>query len=87
MNDALEKLSPWLFTIALFVLWEAAVRIFNIDTFILPPPSAAFEAMAQYWRPLMRHSFVTLVTTMAGFGTAVAFGIVLWPVACSSRTV
>ena len=39
MNAMLEKLSPWLFTIALFVLWELACRIFKIDKFILPAPS------------------------------------------------
>ena len=57
----------WLFTIAIFVLWEAVCRVFKVDRFILPPPSDAFAAMVQYWRPLLRHSFVTLWTTMAGF--------------------
>ena len=38
MNSTLEKLSPWLFTIALFVFWEAVCRIFHIDKFILPTP-------------------------------------------------
>ena len=58
------------------MLWEAVCRIFKIDRFILPAPSEAFAAMIQYWRPLMRHSFVTLWTTMAGFGIAVAFGAI-----------
>jgi len=38
MTTTLEKLSPWLFTIGLFVLWELACRIFNVDTFVLPAP-------------------------------------------------
>ena len=54
MNSTLEKLSPWLFTIAIFLLWEAACRVFKIDRFILPAPSEAFAAMVQYWRPLLR---------------------------------
>ena len=48
MNTTLEKLSPWLFTIGLFVLWEAACRIFNVDT--VHPARAvgrSFEAMVQ----------------------------------------
>ena len=45
MTSTLEKLSPWLFTIAIFVIWEAACRLFKVDPFILPPPSAAFEQM------------------------------------------
>jgi NitT/TauT family transport system permease protein len=87
MNNVFEKLSPALFTVGLFLLWEAACRIFKIDRFILPAPSEAFAAMAQYWRPLAYHSFVTLWTTMAGFGIAVAFGIALGLVVGWSRTI
>jgi NitT/TauT family transport system permease protein len=82
-----ETLSPWLFTIGIFLFWEFAVRAFKVDPFILPPPSAAFAAMAQYWWPLTRHSFVTLWTTMAGFALAVAFGILLGLVVGWSRTI
>jgi NitT/TauT family transport system permease protein len=87
MNAVLERLSPLFFTIAIFALWEAVCRIFKIDRFILPAPSEAFAAMAQYWRPLAYHSFVTLWTTMAGFAIAVAFGIVLGVVVGWSRTI
>jgi NitT/TauT family transport system permease protein len=87
MTNTLEKLSPWLFTIALFALWEAACRIFNIDKFILPAPSETFAAIVQYWRPLLRHSFVTLWTTIAGFAIAVVFGVVLGLIVGWSRTI
>jgi len=87
MNNTMEKLSPWLFTIGLFVVWEAACRVFHVDKFILPAPSEAFAAMVQYWRPLMRHSIVTLWTTMAGFALAIVFGIVLGLVVGWSRTI
>jgi NitT/TauT family transport system permease protein len=87
MNTTLEKLSPWLFTVLLFVLWELACRLFKIDKFILPAPSEIFVAMAQHWKPLLRHSLVTLWTTMAGFAIAVAFGIVLGLVVGWSRTI
>src|SRR5918997_855287 len=87
MKASLERLAPWLFTIGLFLFWEAACRLFRIDPFILPAPSAAFAAMAQYWRPLAYHSFVTLWTTMAGFALAVAFGIILGLIVGWSRTI
>ena len=87
MNVLMEKLSPWLFTLGLFVLCELACRIFSIDKFILPTPSEAFLAMAQFWRPLLRHSLVTLWTTMAGFAIAVAFGVVLGLIVGWSRTI
>jgi NitT/TauT family transport system permease protein len=87
MNTTLQRLSPWLFTIALFLVWEAICRVFKVDKFILPAPSEAFAAMAQYWRPLLRHSAVTLWTTMAGFFLAIVFGIVLGLVVGWSSTI
>lgn len=87
MSTTLEKLSPWLFTIGLFVLWELACRIFNVDTFVLPAPSQIFEAAVRYWSPLLKNSFVTLWTTLAGFALAVAFGIVLGIVVGWSRAI
>jgi len=87
MSRMLERLSPWLFTLALFVLWEAVCRIFRVDQFILPAPSAIFAAVWQYRWPLTRHSFVTLWTTMAGFALAVMFGIVLGLIVGWSRTI
>ncbi len=87
MSATLEKLSPWLFTVAMFALWELACRVFAIDKFILPAPSETFLAMAQHWRALMRHAFVTLWTTMAGFALAVAFGVILGLIVGWSRTI
>ena len=87
MTATLEKLSPWLFTIGIFIFWEAVCRIFKIDKFILPTPSEAFMSMAQYWRPLLRHSLVTLWTTMAGFALAIVFGIILGLIVGWSRTI
>jgi NitT/TauT family transport system permease protein len=87
MSAVLEKLTPWLFTIALLAVWEAACRAFRIDPFILPAPSAAFAAIGQYWRPLLRHSVLTLWTTMAGFALAIAFGIVLGLIVGWSRAI
>jgi NitT/TauT family transport system permease protein len=77
MNAILERLSPWLFAIGLFALWEGACRAFDIKPIVLPAPSMIFLAMAQYWQLLAGHAFVTLWTTMAGFGLAVIFGILL----------
>src|SRR2546430_1168204 len=87
MSSTLERLSPWLFTIAMFVLWELVCRIFKVDTFVLPAPSQIFQAIGQYWLPLGKNAFVTLWTTLAGFALAVAFGIVLGIIVGWSRTI
>lgn len=86
-SEMLERLSPLLFTAGMFLLWEAVCRLFKVDPFILPAPSEVFAAMVQYWRPVLRHSYVTLWTTMAGFAIAVAFGIVLGLIVGWSRVI
>lgn len=86
-TTTLERLSPWLFTVGLFLIWEAACRFFDIDEFILPAPTAIFASMAQYWKPLLKNSFVTLWTTTAGFAIAVVFGIVLGLIVGWSRAI
>src|SRR5262249_40747960 len=87
MSPTLEKLSPWLFTFGMFVLWELVCRIFKIDTFVLPAPSQIFQAVGQYWLPLAKNAFVTLWTTLVGFALAVAFGIVLGIIMGWSRAI
>lgn len=87
MTSTLERLAPVWFTIGLFAAWEATCRLLEVDPFILPAPSEVFGALVQYWRPVLRHSAVTLWTTMAGFGMAVAFGIALGLVVGWSRTI
>ena len=71
------RLAPWIATIALFLFWEAVVRIFNIPQFFLPPPSLVFRSMIDYWPALYRNSIFTLSTTLFGFGLAVGFGLLL----------
>ncbi len=71
------RLAPWLATIAMFVVWEAACRIFNIPTFFLPPPSLVFGAVVDYWPALYKHSLFTLSSTLVGFAMAVGFGLLL----------
>lgn len=71
------KLAPWLYTIGLFVIWEAGVRVFNMSQFILPAPSVIFAAIIKYWSPIWKNSLQTLYTTLAGFGLAVVGGLAL----------
>jgi NitT/TauT family transport system permease protein len=84
---ALIKLSPWLFTITLVVVWEAACRIFKIPTFFLPPPTAIAQAFVDYSGPLARNSWITLETTLIGFALAVGFGMLLGLLVGWSRTI
>ena len=73
----LEAALPWLVTIGMFAVWEAAVHVFAIQPFILPAPSAIAEAMVKWWQPLLSNSWATLLTTFVGFIMAVGFGLLL----------
>ena len=78
MKTALAvRLAPWLATAALFIVWEAAVRILNIPQFFLPPPTLVFKAVVDYWPALYKHSLFTLSSTLVGFAMAVGFGLAL----------
>jgi NitT/TauT family transport system permease protein len=87
MNAALERLSPLLFTLGMFLLWEAVCRLLKVDPFILPAPTQVAGAFVQHWRPILRHSAVTLWTTATGFAIAVAFGVALGLIVGWSRTI
>jgi NitT/TauT family transport system permease protein len=82
-----EKLAPWVFTAAIFLLWEGACAAFKINSSVLQPPSAAFAAMFKLWKVFLYHSWATLWVTMVGFALAVVFGVLLGLVVGWSRTI
>ena len=83
----MRRALPWLVILAIFLLWEAVVRAFAIESFVLPAPSAVF-ASAWEWRwPLLDNAAQTLMTTAIGFAIAVAFGLVAGIAIGSSRLV
>jgi len=73
----LEQLAPWITMLIFLVLWWLVVKIFRIDSFVLPSPIEAFAAMYEFRYPLMMHGLATLGTTIAGFAIAVVFGLLL----------
>lgn len=78
MNEATRlQLAPWLATAGLLVVWELACRLFEIQEFILPTPSASFLALFQYFDAVMFNAWFTLWVTLVGFAIAVAFGLAL----------
>ena len=80
-------LAPWLYTLALFVIWEAACRLFDVPVFILPPPTIIAEAIWDFWPAIWKNSLVTLWTTLAGFALAVVGGLALGLLVGWSRTI
>ena len=48
-RKAVRRVLPWVVIIVMFGLWEFFVRIFQVQQFVLPAPSAIFESLWQ-WR-------------------------------------
>ena len=88
MNQSLAiRLAPWLYTLALLVIWEASVYIFRIPEFFLPPPTTVARAIYDYWPAIYRNSLITLWSTTVGFLLAVGFGLLLGLLVGWSRTI
>lgn len=77
MSERWIKAAPWLWSIGLFLFWEAAVRAFEFPVYILPAPSDIWAAIMQYWSPIWKNSMQTMFTTVLGFGLAVVGGLAL----------
>ena len=79
--------APWLYTIALFVIWEAAVRAFGIAQYVLPAPTVILNAIVEFWPAIWKNSLQTLYTTSVGFLLAVVGGLALGLLVGWSRSI
>jgi NitT/TauT family transport system permease protein len=59
------------------LVWEAAADIGKIPIYVLPAPSDIWISIIKNFDPLLHHSWVTLLETLAGFGLSVAIGVPL----------
>ena len=72
-----KVVSPAIFTVVLFIVWEAICRGFKLPLTILPAASDVFAALWKFRQPIIENSYVTLWTTLAGFLIATVFGLAL----------
>ena len=82
-SKALERLRYYLPTVlvALLVLaaWELAVRVFNIQQFLLPRPSSIVQALVEQWPTLISKGLSTLRSAVGGLvlGSVAGIGVAL----------
>jgi NitT/TauT family transport system permease protein len=69
------------------LIWEMAVRIRNVPTFVLPSPLLVAQTLVADWALLSRSLMVTLVTTLEGFVLAAVGGVGLAVLFNQSRLV
>lgn len=82
-----KRAAPWVTTLGLFVVWELAVRGFNVPQSVLPTATESFAAVWTYRDAIWMHAAQTLFTTVVGFAVAVVFGLLLGALVGSSRTI
>ena len=73
-RKAVRRALPWLVIVGMFVFWEAFVRIFGIQQFVLPAPSAIFQSLWEWRWIILANSWQTLMTTLVGFAIAIVVG-------------
>jgi NitT/TauT family transport system permease protein len=81
----LERAMPWIVIIGLLALWQLVVTGFRIAPFILPAPTAIFEAFMQQRGPIINNALFTLRNTLIGFGLGIVVGLALGVAIGSSR--
>lgn len=82
-----ETYAPILTLIAILAVWELAVVLFQIRPFILPAPSAIYLSIIKYWDGILVNAWVTLRSTLIGFGFAVIGGVAIGVAIGASRVV
>jgi NitT/TauT family transport system permease protein len=81
----LERAMPWFVIIGLIGVWQVVVTGFGIKPFILPAPSAVYEAFMEHRGPIMHNALFTLTNTLIGFGIGIVVGLALGMMIGSSR--
>ncbi|MFP5333091.1 MAG: ABC transporter permease [Acidimicrobiia bacterium] len=88
MSTRFRKTAP---AVVLFVaalgLWEATVRVFEIQGFILPAPSAIAEAFVAEWPALRAAAVGTFSTALAGLAVGIVLAVTVGLAAARWRTV
>jgi NitT/TauT family transport system permease protein len=74
---ALHRVAPWATALMLVALWWLGVKLFHVESYILPTPFEAVQALVAYRAALLHHGLSTLSTTVIGFALAVGFGLCL----------
>jgi NitT/TauT family transport system permease protein len=78
--DAMKRPLPdWVLALGLAaivtVLWELAIRLFRVPTFVLPAPSAVIRSLIENWAQLASATESTALEILLGFVLAALTGI------------
>lgn len=72
-----QQLIPAVFIFTLLIIWEAAVRIFQIPLYVLPSPIQVVKTLLSEAGILWGHALTTTAEAVAGIAIALVLAIVL----------
>lgn len=77
MRRAARLLIPVGAVAGVFVLWDLAIRVFDVKPYLIPSPGTAFRAIRDDWGVLRGLTWTTVQETVLGFVTGAGLGFVL----------
>jgi len=81
----LEAWAPWVLLVAVVALWQIICSAFDVSEFIFPSPARIWEQFIEFKGEIAKHAWRTFWVTLAGFGLAIVFGVLLGFLIGSSR--
>jgi NitT/TauT family transport system permease protein len=76
-HQVASVLYPTLALVLVIVIWDLAIRIFNIKDYLLPTPSSVFSTLYHEAHYLADQSVITIQEVLLGFGIATGGGVLL----------
>ena len=87
MKNRLTWVPPIFFIIVVLLIWDILVKVNGVPSWLLPSPSAIFQAMLDNVHILTSHTITTLMEVLLGFAIALLVGLLLSSAITLSNTV
>ena len=85
ITKTMERWSPVVVLVAVLVLWQLIVVVFNIAEFIFPSPLQIAHQFIEFKGALLEAAWKTFWVTMVGFAVSIVVGVMLGFLVGSSR--
>lgn len=77
MKQVSSRIVPAGYILGILLLWELAVRLFQIPLYVLPSPIAVVAALGEEWPVLASHGAVTVLEALAGVLISLLLALIL----------
>lgn len=81
----LRKLTPVAGVLLFLAIWQIAVMVYNVPSYLLPPPTQIAETFVSEFPRLLRHGWITTYEMLLGYALAVGIALPLAVAITSSK--